>query len=360
MENQLIHIARQFIGNADITEIKPFGNGLINDTYRVKTKATDTPDFVLQRINHNVFKNVDILQDNIAKVTEHIKKKLLEAGITDVERRVVTPVNTLQGNGYYQTEEGTFWRMKLFIPNTQTLETVNSETAYEAGKAFGDFENSLIDLPYTLGETIPDFHNMTLRSQQLADAVKADVKGRVKEVTRMLELLEADMAEMCRAEALYAEGKLPKRICHCDTKVNNMLVDEQGHAVCIVDLDTVMPSFVFSDYGDFLRTGANFVAEDHPQIAEVGFNETIFKAFTEGFLEGTKAFLTPLERTMLPFAAALFPFMQCTRFLTDYLNGDTYYKTKYEGHNLVRANNQLALYQSVRKNEAMMKDFIGS
>ena len=156
------------------------------------------------------------------------------------------------------------------------------------------------------------------------------------------------------------EGKLPKRVCHCDTKVNNMMFDEEGRVLCVIDLDTVMPSFVFSDYGDFLRTGANFVAEDDPEIGKVGFREDIFESFTKGYLESAKSFLTPVETENLPYAVALFPYMQCVRFLTDYINGDTYYKIKYPEHNLVRTRNQLALFRCVYAKQEEMARFIAS
>ena len=154
---------------------------------------------------------------------------------------------------------------------------------------------------------------------------------------------------MSLGERLHREGLLPKRICHCDTKVNNMLFDAGGNVICIIDLDTTMPSFVFSDYGDFLRTAANFVAEDDPDIGKVGFNMEIYDAFTEGYLESAGRFLTPVERENLPYAACLFPYMQAVRFFADYLNGDTYYKIKYKEHNLVRTRNQIALFASARK-----------
>ena len=170
--------------------------------------------------------------------------------------------------------------------------------------------------------------------------------------------LERDAHEKCQAERLYREGKLPKHICHCDTKVNNMLFDREGQVLCVIDLDTVMPSFVFSDYGDFLRTGANFTAEDDPDLSRVGFDEAIFKSFTTGYLESACGFLTPLEIQLLPYAVALFPFMQCVRFLADYINGDTYYKVKYPTHNLDRARNQLVLYRDVRRHDDMMAAFI--
>ena len=163
---------------------------------------------------------------------------------------------------------------------------------------------------------------------------------------------------MCLAEKLYRDKVLPKRICHCDTKVNNMLFDSDGKVLCVIDLDTVMPSFIFSDYGDFLRTGANYVAEDSDDYQAVGLKEDVFCAFTEGYLSTAGSFLTDIEIRHLPYAVALFPFMQCVRFLADYINGDVYFKTKYAEHNYVRSRNQLLLYHDVRRHDQMMNEFI--
>ena len=165
---------------------------------------------------------------------------------------------------------------------------------------------------------------------------------------------------MCKAERLYREGKLPKRVCHCDTKVNNMMFDEDGSVLCVIDLDTVMPSFIFSDYGDFLRSAANTGLEDDKSLDHVTFNMDIFKAFTKGYLESAKSFLLPIEIENLPYAAALFPYMQCVRFLADYINGDTYYKIQYPEHNLVRTKAQFKLLQSVEEHTPAMKEFIAS
>lgn len=183
----------------------------------------------------------------------------------------------------------------VFIPRAKTYETVNPEYSNYAGKAFGNFQAMLADIPETLGETIPDFHNMEFRLKQLRDAVTANAAGRVAEVQYYLDEIEKRADEMCKAERLYREGKLPKRVCHCDTKVNNMMFDEDGKVLCVIDLDTVMPSFIFSDYGDFLRTGANTGDEDDKDLDRVNFNMEIFKAFTKGYLEGAKSFLTPIE-----------------------------------------------------------------
>ncbi len=353
----LDNILSQFLIEGKVESVKPLGNGLINDTFRVVTEG-DAPDYVLQRINNNIFTDVDLLQHNIDAVTGHIRRKLEAAGADDIDRKVLRFVATQQGKTYYLDNEGRYWRVSVFIPDAVTYEQVDPTSSRNAGKAFGEFESMLVDLPEQLGETIPDFHNMELRARQLQEAIEQDKAGRVAGVADIIADLQKDMHEMCKAERLFREGKLPKRICHCDTKVNNMMYDKQGNVLCVIDLDTVMPSFVFSDYGDFLRTGANFVAEDDPKIENVGFNQDIFRAFTEGYIESARSFLTPVEVENLPYAVALFPFMQCVRFFADYLNGDTYYKIAYPEHNLVRTRNQQALYHRVTDNYDMMDNFI--
>ena len=353
----LDNILSQFLIEGKVESVKPLGNGLINDTFRVVTEG-DAPDYVLQRINNNIFTDVDLLQHNIEAVTGHIRRKLEAAGADDIDRKVLRFVPTQQGKTYYLDNEGRYWRVSVFIPDAVTYEQVDPTSSRNAGKAFGEFESMLVDLPEQLGETIPDFHNMELRARQLQEAIEQDKAGRVAGVADIIANLQKDMHEMCKAERLFREGKLPKRICHCDTKVNNMMYDKQGNVLCVIDLDTVMPSFVFSDYGDFLRTGANFVAEDDPKIENVGFNQDIFRAFTEGYIESARSFLTPVEVENLPYAVALFPFMQCVRFFADYLNGDTYYKIAYPEHNLVRTRNQQALYHRVTDNYDMMDNFI--
>jgi Ser/Thr protein kinase RdoA (MazF antagonist) len=199
---------------------------------------------------------------------------------------------------------------------------------------------------------------MEFRMTQLREAVSLDKAKRRAKVQALIDEIERDADEMCRAERLYREGKLPKRICHCDTKVSNMLFDAEGKVLCIIDLDTVMPSFVFSDFGDFLRTAACTAPEDEPDVAKVHFNMDIFRAFAKGYLESAMSFLTPLEIEMLPYAVRLFPYMQAVRFLTDYLNGDSYYQIQYAEHNYVRTLAQYRLYQEVCKAEPEMCEFI--
>lgn len=356
----LTDVALQFDLTGQIDSIEPLGNGLINDTYKVCT--TDGPSYVLQRINHNIFRDVELLQNNIVSVTGHIRRKLMAEGVEDIDRKVLNfiPLKNSSATWYFDGES--YWRVSLFIEDAYTYETVNPEYSYYAGRSFGHFEAMLADIPDTLGETIPDFHNMELRARQLDEAVAADAVGRMaeEEVQTILKEILEYKEEMCKAERMHREGLLPKRICHCDTKVNNMMFDASGEVLCVIDLDTVMPSFVFSDFGDFLRTAANKVAEDDPRIGMVEFDMEIFKAFAKGYVESASVFLTPAERDNLPYAAALFPYMQAVRFFADYINGDTYYKIKYPEHNLVRTRNQMALFRSVMAHMPQMQQYLSN
>jgi len=352
-------IAEKFDIRGQIEDIAPLGNGLINDTFRVKTCGND-PDYVLQRINNAIFKDVELLQHNIEAVTSHIRAKLEKEGADDIDRKVLTPVKVKGGQKTFCICDGEYWRMTVLIPDSFSKEEVTPESSYDTGRAFGRFEAMLADMDEQLGETIPDFHNMELRSRQLKEAVEKDPVGRMAEpeVREILEFLLKYDEQMCKAERLYREGKLPKRICHCDPKVNNILFDAEGKVLCVIDLDTIMPSFVFSDFGDFLRTGAATVAEDSPEIDKVGFRMDIFEAFAKGYIESAGAFLTPVERENLPFAAMLFPYMQAVRFFADYINGDTYYRIKYPEHNLVRTRNQVALFKTVMNLQDELRNII--
>ena len=320
MDVELQNVIAHFPQVKEIREIEPIQSGLINRTYRIVTEGAD--DYILQCINHLVFTDVELLQHNIECVTEHIRAKLLERGEQDVERKVLRFLPTPEGKTYY-FDGGHYWR---------------------------------VCLPEKLGETIPDFHNMEFRMTQLREAVSLDKAKRRAKMQALIDEIEQDADGMCRAERLYREGKLPKRICHCDTKVSNMLFDAEGRVLCIIDLDTVMPSFVFSDFGDFLRTAACTAPEDEPDVAKVHFNMDIFRAFAKGYLESAMSFLTPLEIEMLPYAVRLFPYMQAVRFLTDYL--DSYYQIQYAEHNYVRTLAQYRLYQEVCKAEPEIQAFI--
>lgn len=355
-QKDLQHIANQFEIEGNVTEVKPLGNGLINTTYKVVTDG-NTPDYVMQHINTDIFPNVDMLMNNIVAVTGHIRKKLEAKHTADIDRKVLKFVPCKDGK-YYYNHDGKIWRIMVFIPDTVSKSGVTPESSYIVGETFGDFQAMLADIPEKLGETIKDFHNIEFRLQQFHDAVKADKVGRLAGVKDIVEEIEKRADSMCRSEQLFREGKLPKRICHCDTKVDNILFDKDDNVLCVIDLDTVMPSFIFSDYGDFLRSAANTMPEDSPEYDKIDFRMDIFKSFTEGYLKTARAFLTPIEIENLPYAATLFPYMQLVRFFADYLDGDNYFKTQYPEHNLVRSKNQLTLLKRAEEKIADMQAFI--
>jgi hypothetical protein len=355
---EFIQILKQFCPEEQFLSVEPFGNGHINDTLKVTT-GNGEAKYVLQRINHHIFTNVDMLQNNIRIVTSHIRRKLTERGETDINRKVLTFLPTTHG-AYYHFDGENYWRLCLFIPHSRSYESVSPELSYLAGKAFGDFQSMLADIPEgTLGETIPNFHHMEFRLRQFYDALKANAAGRAGETTHLITEIEQRAEAMCIQEALYREGKLKKRINHCDTKVNNVLFDEYSNDVlCVIDLDTVMPGFVLSDIGDFIRTGANTGAEDDENLHNVSVHIDIFKAYAQGYMETAQAFLSPTEIRLLPYGGRLLTYMQTVRFLTDYLNGDTYYKIHHPKHNLQRAMAQFKLLQSLEAHAEEMDIFI--
>lgn len=357
-KEELLHILEQFDLQDKVISAEPFGNGHINDTLKVSTDKGEVK-YVLQRINHLIFTNVEMLQNNIHIVTSHIRKKLEEQGVDDIDRKVLTFLPTKEGKLYY-FDGDSYWRVCLFIPRSKSYEEVTPELSYEAGRAFGDFQTMLSDLPEgALGETIPDFHNMEFRLQQFHEAVAANPIGRLEEVKELVDEIEKRAEAMCIQERLYREGKLKKRTNHCDTKVNNMMFDaDTDKVLCVIDLDTVMPGFVLSDIGDFIRTGANTGAEDDENLDNVNVNLEIFESYTRGYMEKAKAFLTPQEIQLLPYGGRLLTYMQTVRFLTDYINGDTYYKIHSPKHNLIRTKAQFKLLQSLEAHAEEMDGFM--
>lgn len=356
-KEQLLQILGQFDLKEKVVSAEPFGNGHINDTLKV-TNDKGEIKYVLQRINHLIFTNVEMLQNNIHAVTTHIRKKLEQKGETDIDRKVLTFLPTKDGKNYY-FDGDSYWRVCLFIPRSNSYEEVTPELSYEAGKAFGNFQSMLADIPEgALGETIPNFHNMEFRLQQFHDAVESNPVSRLEEVQSLVNEIEKRADAMCTQERLYREGKLKKRTNHCDTKVNNILFDEEGKVLCVIDLDTVMPGFVLSDIGDFIRTAGNTGAEDDEDLDNVNVNIPIFEAYTRGYMETAKSFLTPEEIKLLPYGGRLLTYMQTVRFLTDYINGDTYYKIHHPKHNLQRTNAQFKLLQSLETNAEKMDNFM--
>lgn len=347
---KMLELIKNFQIKSEPSEVKPLTIGFINDSYVVESKNPDDEWYFLQRINHAIFKDVEGLQRNIEIVTDHLRKKLKEKGFTDIEKRVLKLVPSKDNKLYYQDNKGNYWRVYVYIKNTKTYNQITPELAYKTGIEFGNFQAMLSDLPLdNLIETIPDFHNMEFRLKQFREAVKENIANRLTQTQWMVNEIEKRAFDMTLAERLYQEGKLTKRINHCDTKVNNILFDENDNPICIVDLDTVMPGYVLSDFGDFMRTAANTGAEDDEHLDHIGVNFEIYEAYTKGYLEKAKYFLTQVELGNLAFGAKLLSYMQTVRFFTDYLNGDTYYKIQSPEHNWQRTKAQFEL---LKKQEA--------
>lgn len=354
---QMKNMVGKFAIKGEISGIRPLKIGHINDSFIVETKG-DAPSYFLQKINHHIFKNVAGLQRNIQLVTDHLRKKLKEQGVENTERRVLQLIPTKDGELYYLDSNGEYWRIYLNIEDTKSYDAITSELAYLAGEAFGDFQCMLSDIDTNqLIETIPNFHNMEFRLEEFREAVKNNAAGRLAETQWMVDEIEQRAEEMCKPERLFREGKLVKRINHCDTKVNNMLFDKNDQVICIVDLDTVMPGFVLSDFGDFMRTAANTGAEDDPNLDQIRIDLEIFEAYTKGYLKKA-TFLTDIELDNLAFGAKLLSYMQTVRFFTDYLNGDTYYKIQSKDHNWQRTKAQFKLLQSQEENFDQMKAIV--
>ncbi len=353
------HIIDQFQLENPVQLPEAIKVGIINESYRLKAATEGGKSYFLQRINHNIFQDVEGLQRNIERVTSHIRQLLLEAGETDVERKVLRVVPTKDGKLYYKTPEGDYWRVYVLIEDALSYERIDAHSAYLAGQAFGHFQCQLSTINCQLIETIPDFHNLEFRIEQLHEALVNDAAGRKAATQDIADYLLERAERMCIAETLYREGKLVKRVNHCDTKINNMLFDQEGNPMCIVDLDTVMPGFVLSDFGDFIRTAANTGAEDDTNLDNIHVNMAIFEAYAKGYLS-TATFLTDLEKSLLPYGCKRMSYMQAVRFYIDYLNGDTYYKIAYPEHNLVRTKAQIRLFQEQEALEQQMQERISS
>ncbi|MDO4706867.1 MAG: aminoglycoside phosphotransferase family protein [Porphyromonadaceae bacterium] len=349
----------QFIAEEKVGAYRPFGGGHINDTYAVQD--TDGVDrWVLQRINHHVFTKVDVLQRNVAVVAQTLREQLKQRGATDIERKYLhfLPLRTAPESNYYHDGEN-YWRMCTFIPDSKSLSELSEASARYVGEAFGEFEEILSVIPEgVLGDTIDNFHSMPFRLQQLDEAVAADPMGRVAGVQDILDEIKKRKDSMLIQEHLYAEGKLPKRTIHCDTKVDNILFDKGGEVLCVVDWDTVMPGFILSDVGDFIRTGVNLAPEDEPDLDKIGVNMPIYKAFVEGYISTAGKFLTETERSLIAYGGRLMTYMQTVRFLADYINGDTYFRVHHPEHNLQRTRAQLRFLECLEAATEEMEELL--
>lgn len=349
---------KEIIGKFNITDgATPYGKGHINDTYL--SNACE-PRYILQRINSNVFKRPQDVMENIVRVTAHLKKKIIEEG-GDPKRETLNLVKTHDGEPYYVTAKGDYFRMYEFIEGAQTYEIVEEPIHfYNAAKAFAKFQQRLADFPAEkLHETIPSFHDTTVRFQQLKDAIANDVAGRLKDVQAEVEFALAREKDVSVIVDAIEEGTVPLRVTHNDTKYNNIMIDDKtGLGICVIDLDTVMPGSLLYDYGDSLRFGTNPADEDEKDLSKVYCDLNLFEMFTKGYMEELKDVMTPREKELMPFAAKLMTYECGIRFLADYLNGDTYFKIKYPEHNLDRCHTQFKLVQDMEEKETLMKEIV--
>lgn len=345
--------AEKVIGNflidGELEKIKVNTQGHINSTF-VSTFIKDgvRTKYTHQKINRNVFKNPKEVMENIVAVTKHIEEKV--SSFPDKDRRVLKVIFTKDNLPYYIDEDGEYWRTYIFIENVNTYDKIPSvNAARNLGKGIGNFQKQLSDFDGSrLNITIPHFHDMNLRYRQLDDAVKADVKGRCAQVKAELDFLYANRERGCRIWDDFEKGILPNRVTHNDTKMNNVLFDPvSDEAVCVIDLDTIMPGTILFDTGDMIRTACNTAEEDEKDLSKVSFDAEMYKSLIGGYMESADSFLTKEEREGIKESGRVITQIMAVRFLTDYIAGDVYYHTAYDDHNLVRCRTQLSLMKSM-------------
>lgn len=358
--NKIIGIAEQFDLNSVITDAERFGSGHINDTFKLATGNSGEKSYLLQRVNHDIFKDIPSLMNNIHLVTTHLKNQFRANGISDIDKHTLTIISTKNNKLYYQDEEGSYWRLFILLADTKSYDIVETaKQAYSGGLAFGQFQKQLSDLDATqLVEILPNFHNIDFRIQNLKEAISTNKANRVENVQDLLHYIFERESKMRRILDLADNGELPLRITHNDTKFNNVLLDQNDNVQCVIDLDTVMPGYIAYDFGDAIRTIINSAAEDEKNLEKIVLNIPLFKAYAEGYLSEAKEFLTDKEIESLMYGVLLLPYMQAVRFLTDYIDGDTYYKVYYPDHNLIRAKAQFKLVDELEKHEEELKNIL--
>lgn len=347
--------------NGSYLDSRATGDGHINDTYKVTMRDDDTVSpYIVQRINHHVFTKPWEVMDNIIRVTDHIAGKI--GAVSDADRRgTLRFVPAKDGKYYLQDADGNYWRCYHYVDHARSYQLLeNDRMFYHVGEAFGSFQRYLADYPaHTLHETIPMFHHTLNRLKNFKDAIANDICGRAAEVQPEIEALlsRAHIAGLL-LEGLES-GRLPLRVTHNDTKVNNVLLDDETmKGVCVIDLDTVMPGLAAYDFGDAIRVGASTAQEDERDVSKVGFDLSRYEAFAKGFIDGTGGLLTKAEIESLPTGALMMTYENGLRFLTDYLNGDTYFKIAYPDHNLVRCRTQIRMVECMEQQMDRMMELV--
>jgi hypothetical protein len=332
--------------------VKPFGSGLINNTWLI---SEDQIDFILQRINHHVFKQPFDIAVNIRLISEYLKAN--HPGYL-----FIAPRKTINGDDMIFINGEGYFRIFPFIKNSYTTDVVNSPSqAYEAAKQFGGFTNSLSGFPVdTLKITLSDFHNLPLRFAQFETSIKKGNHQRVKQADTIIGFLKGQHEIVSISKQIGQNTDFKKRVTHHDAKINNVLFDKNDRGLCVIDLDTVMPGYFISDFGDMMRTYLSPVSEEESDLSTIGIRNEYFKAIADGYLSEMGNELSAVEKKYLVYAGKFMTYMQALRFLTDHLNNDVYYGSKYEGHNFIRANNQATLLKKIIEKEKFLEDLVGS
>ena len=354
-------ICSKFALYGDFLVAVPFGGGHVNDTFQLTFDQGGVRlHYVLQRINRNVFRKPEQVMENMDRVTRHLLAKI-HAEKVETRKRTIRLLRTFANQPCVTDERGDVWRAYIFVENARAYDVLETpEQAFKVAQAFGEFQYNLVDLPGPrLHETIPDFHNTPKRLEALRQAIRRDPVGRERRVRREIDFIMKRADETERLLRLQAEGAIPERITHNDTKVNNILIDDlTGDGICVIDLDTVMPGLSLYDFGDMVRAGTSPAEEDEVDLAKVGMRFEMYEALYRGFLSSAGSFLTEAERENLPFSGKLITFEIAIRFLTDYLEGDVYFKVKRPEHNLERCRNQLRMVESIEEQSKRMKDLL--
>jgi len=355
---------------------KPHGSGHINDTYAVTLDQAGAPvRYIFQRINHHIFKDVPALMENISRVTAHAARQAAKgnAGVPpadegrpdprknrspDATRRVLTLVPARDGRSFLTDAQGNYWRCYHFIEKARSLDIVETPAhAREAARAFGNFQRLLSGMTGPrLHETIPDFHNTRRRYENLQRALEADPRNRAATVRAEIAFALQNESLVDKLANLHASGLIPERITHNDTKINNVLLDDtKNEGICVIDLDTVMPGLALHDFGDMVRSATNSAAEDETDLTKIKMRMPIYEGLVTGYLAAAGDFLTEAERVHLALSGRIITFEIGLRFLTDYIEGDTYFKIKRPAHNLDRARNQFALVRDIDARQSEME-----
>ncbi len=357
-EERIKAVGAQFQVHGRFLRAFPIGKGHINDTYAADYDyGGRTLRFVHQTINHQVFLNPVSMMENIDRVTRHKQELLASKGDPEAGRKSLTVIPRRNGQLYFQDSDGVYWRTYIFIDRAMTFDTIeNLEQAREVAKAYGTFQSLLVDLPGgRLHETIPDFHHARKRFERLMEVVEWDPMNRAASVAEEIDFVSQRENVVDIVLGLIERGDLPERITHNDTKLNNVMIDDAtGRAICVVDLDTVMPGSVLFDFGDMVRTATSPALEDERDLSLVSMQLPMFQALVTGYWDAVKDFLIPVERDHLAFSGKLLSLMIGMRFLTDHIEGDVYFKTHRPGHNLDRARNQFKLVFSMEEQEEAM------